>query len=65
MEIDTGIDEEILSRERGINNLYDKKDKLLELSLQGSLSNTEFYERNNSFNENIKSLENEHDTLKN
>ena len=65
LEIDTGIDEEILSRERGINNLYDKKDKLLELSLQGSLSNTEFYERNNSFNEKIEALENELDTLKN
>ena len=65
LEIDTGIDEEILSRERGINNLYDKKDKLLELSLQGSLSNTEFYERNNSFNEKIKALENELDSLKN
>ena len=64
LEIDTGIDEEILSRERGINNLYDKKDKLLELSLQGSLSNTEFYERNNSFNEKIKALENELDSLK-
>lgn len=65
LEIDTGIDEEILSREREINNLYAKKDKLLELSLQGSLSNTEFYERNNSFNEKIKVLENELGSLKN
>ena len=65
LEIDTGIDEEILLRERGINNLYAKKDKLLELSLQGSLSNAEFYERNNSFNEKIKALENELDSLKN
>ena len=65
LEIDTGIDEDILSHEREINNLYAKKDKLLELSLQNSLSNTEFYERNNSFNEKIKVLENELESLKN
>lgn len=65
LEIDTGIDGEILSREREINNLYAKKDKLLELSLQGSLSNTEFYERNNLFNAKIKVLENELESLKN
>lgn len=64
LEIDAGVDEEILSREREINNFYAKKDKLLELSLQGSLSNTEFYERNNSFNEKIKVLENELNKLK-
>lgn len=65
LEINTGIDEEILSRERKINNLYAKKDKLLELSLQGSLSNTEFSERNNFFNERIKVLDNELNKLKN
>ena len=65
LEIDTGIDEEISLREKEINNLYAKKDKLLELSLQGSLSNTEFYERNNSFNERIKLLDNELNKLKN
>lgn len=65
LEIDTGIDEEISLREKEINNLYAKKDKLLELSLQGSLSNTEFYERNNSFNEKIKVLDNELNKLKN
>lgn len=64
LEIDTGIDEEISLREKEINNLYAKKDKLLELSLQGSLSNTEFYERNNSFNEKIKVLDNELNKLK-
>lgn len=64
LEIDTGIDEEINIREKEINNLYAKKDKLLELSLQGSLSNTEFYERNNSFNEKIKVLDNELNKLK-
>ena len=64
LEIDTGIDEEINIREKEINNLYAKKDKLLELSLQGSLSNTEFYERNNLFNEKIKILDNELNKLK-
>jgi DNA invertase Pin-like site-specific DNA recombinase len=64
LEIDTGIDEEINIREKEINNLYAKKDKLLELSLQGSLSNTEFYERNNLFNEKIKVLDNELNKLK-
>lgn len=65
LEIDTGIDEEISLKEKEINNLYAKKDKLLELSLQGSLSNTEFYERNNSFNEKIKILDSELNKLKN
>ena len=64
LEIDTGIDEEISLKEKEINNLYAKKDKLLELSLQGSLSNTEFYERNNSFNEKIKVLDSELNKLK-
>ena len=59
LEIDTLIDEEISLREKEINKLYAKKDKLLELSLQGNLSNTEFYERNNSFNEKIQVLDNE------
>ena len=65
LEIDTGIDEEISLREKEINNFYAKKDKLLELSLQGNLSNTEFYERNNSFNEKIKVLDSQLNKLKN
>ena len=56
LEIDTGIDEEISSREKEINNLYTKKDKILELSIQGGLSNEEFYERNNQFNDRINTL---------
>lgn len=56
LEIDTGIDEEILLREKEINNLYTKKDKILELSIGGSLSNEEFYERNNLFNDRINTL---------
>lgn len=65
LEIDTGIDEEISSRKKEINSLYAKKDKLLELSLQCSLSNTEFYERNSYFNEKIKLLENELNNFEN
>lgn len=64
LEIDTGIDEEIDFREKEINNLYIKKDKLLDLSLQGGLSNMEFYERNNLFNEKIRVLNNELSNLK-
>lgn len=56
LEIDTGIDEEISSREKEINNLYAKKDKILELSIGGGLSNQEFYERNNLFNNKINEL---------
>ena len=65
LEIDTGIDEEINSRKKEINSLYAKKDKLLELSLQCSLSNTEFYERNSYFNEKIKLLQNELNNFEN
>ena len=64
LEIDTGIDEEISSREKEINNLYTKKDKILELSIQGGLSNEEFYERNNQFNDKINTLTKELNQLK-
>ncbi len=64
LEIDTGIDEEISSREKKINNLYTKKDKILELSIQGGLSNEEFYERNNQFNDKINDLTKELNKLK-
>lgn len=63
-EVDTGIDEEISFLEKEINNIYVKKDKLLDLSLQGGLSNMEFYEKNNLFNEKIKILNNELGKLK-
>ena len=58
LEMDISIDEEVLVYKRKINNFYAKKDRLLELSLQGSLSNEEFYKRNNFFNEELKILEN-------
>lgn len=59
LEINTGIEEEISSRKKEINNIYAKKDKILELSIQGGLSNVEFCERNNLFNKRISELENE------
>ncbi|MGM9834837.1 MAG: recombinase family protein [Bacilli bacterium] len=65
LEIDQGINEKISTREKEKNNIYAKKNKLLELSLQGSLSNKEFYERNSLFNEKIKAIDNELDQLKN
>lgn len=64
LEIDTGVDEEISSREKEINDLYTKKDKILELSIGGSLSNEEFYERNNQFNDKINTLTKELNQLK-
>lgn len=65
LEMDISIDEEILASKRKINNFYAKKDKLLELSLQGSLSNEEFSKRNNFFNEELKILEDKLNKLKN
>ena len=56
LDIDTDIDDEIKDLEKEINNLFIKKDKILELSIQGSLSNQEFYERNNLFNDKINNL---------
>lgn len=64
LEIDTGIDEEIKSLEKEISNLYAKKDKILELSIQGSLSNEEFYEKNNLFNDKISTVTKELNQLK-
>jgi len=48
------IAEEFSSYQKEINNLCIKKDKILELSIQGALSNQEFCEKNNEFNEKIK-----------
>ena len=56
LEIDTGIDDKIEQLEKEIEEIHFKKDKILELSLQGSLTNSEFYERNNLFNEKLKNL---------
>ena len=64
LEITDDITEKILSYEKAIHNLHAKKDKLLELCLQGNLSNIEFNERNNLFNKNINEIENKIDKLK-
>lgn len=58
-ELDTEIDEEISQKEKEINHLYIKKDKILELVLQNNLSNAEFNEKNNIFNKKIKELKSE------
>ena len=39
-----------------INDILKRKDKLLDLSIAGRLSNDEFEKRNNSFNEEIKNI---------
>lgn len=64
LEVDNGIDEEIKSLEKEIDGLYAKKDKILELSIQGGLSNEEFYEKNNLFNDKINTLTKELNQLK-
>ncbi len=57
LEINTGMDERILELEKEIKKIQGKKDKILELNLQGSLSNLEFYDKNNGLNEKLKKLE--------
>lgn len=63
LEIDTGIDDEIKAREKEINDLYTKKDKILELSIGGGLSDEEFVIRNNQFNDKINTLTKELNNL--
>lgn len=64
LEIGDCIDEEMKSLEKEIDNLYAKKDKILELSIQGALSNEEFCERNKLFNDKINVLTKELNQLK-
>ncbi len=47
---------EISSIENEIKNIQAKKEKLLELNMDGSISNLEFKERNHQYNEEITSL---------
>ncbi len=56
LEVSTGMDEKILLKQKEIENLSIKKDKLLELNIQKSLSNQEFTTRNNLLNNKIKKL---------
>lgn len=64
LEIDTSFTEEIIELEKEIEKIHSKKDKILELSIQGSLSNKEFYEKNNLFNQKLKELETNLNNLK-
>ncbi len=64
LEINNGINEEISFREKEINNLYIKKDKILELNIQSNLSNEEFYKKNSQFNNKINNLTKELNKLK-
>ncbi|MGN0973789.1 MAG: recombinase family protein [Bacilli bacterium] len=59
LEFDTDIDDEINTIIKKKNDLFQKKEKLLELSLEGSISNKEFTERNDFYNKKIKIIDNE------
>ena len=63
-DMDGYIDEEINTKEKEVSNIYAKKDKLLELSLQDSISNIEFCERNNLFNDRLDKISEELNKLK-
>ena len=56
---------ELETLEWQISALADKKEKLLELTLDGALSNAEFKKRNEQYNEKIKDLEERCSGLKN
>ena len=56
---------ELETLEGQISVLADKKEKLLELTLDGALSNAEFKKRNEQYNEKIKDLEERCSGLKN
>lgn len=65
IDVHAGIEEQIKRKEKEIDSIHSKKEKLLELSLQGSLSNEEFCERNTNYNEKIKNIAKEMNQLKN
>lgn len=54
---DSKIKEDIARSKVGINEIIKKKDKLLDLSIKGQLSDDEFGRRNRQFNMDIESLE--------
>lgn len=51
------ITQDIAKYEVNINDILKRKDKLLDLSIAGKLSNDEFEKRNNRFNDEIDTLE--------
>ncbi len=56
LKIDNNYQYEISNIKKEIRSIETKKEKLLELNIDGSLSNIEFKERNNKYNEEILSL---------
>ena len=52
----SNIKEDIAKCRVGVNDVIKRKDKLLDLSIAGKLSDEEFENRNNTFNEEIDSL---------
>ncbi len=53
----SNIKEDIAKLQTSINDIMQKKDKLLDLSIKGVLSDSEFEKRNNAFNLEIESAE--------
>ena len=56
LKIDNNYQYEIFNIKKEIKSIEAKKEKLLELSMEGSISNLEFKERNDKYNEEISSL---------
>ncbi len=54
LNVEENLNSEIDCVEKEINSLYAKKDKLLEFSLDGSISNHEFCKRNNFYNKKLE-----------
>lgn len=63
-DIDDYIGKKIRSKEKEVSKIYEKKDKLLELNLQGNISDMEFFERNNLFNYKLNEVRTELKKLK-
>ena len=56
LKIDNNYNHNILNNKKEIKKIELKKEKLLELSMDGIINNTEFKERNDKYNEMITSL---------
>ena len=53
LKIDSNYNQEILNMKKEIKNIESKKEKLLELNMDNSISNVEFKERNDKYNNEI------------
>jgi hypothetical protein len=56
LKIDNNYQYEISSIKKEIKSIKEKKEKLLELNVDGSINNLEFKERNDKYNEEISAL---------